>query len=215
MYFVPKRLKGLKKFVGKKRLPRSRGRWVPGTESPHAPVMTRQNLRDASPVHHDIRHDLSDRHTLTRRVAARGRRCILRSVPFEIASRDVGVGRRGDDGDGDDGARCDAMRCDADEDADEMGPMTGKRTWESGRWDSAASDESDAMTGLHHRAGVRARASGGRTTTERETTEETRPGQRRAHTPPLPDRELAAQRKKSKSTTVADRRRRCMRRRRR
>ena len=85
---------------------------------------------------------------------------------------------------------------DADEDADEMGPMTGKRTWESvDDGDSAASDESDAMTMdcIIAQECERERREGGRRPSG-ETTEETRPGQRggAAAAAAASERELAA-----------------------
>ena len=83
---------------------------------------------------------------------------------------------------------------DADEDADEMGPMTGKRTWESvDDGDSAASDESDAMTMdcIIAQECERERREGGRRPSG-ETTEETRPGQREGADAAASDRELAA-----------------------
>ena len=85
---------------------------------------------------------------------------------------------------------------DADEDADEMGPMTGKRTWESvDDGDSAASDESDAMTMdcIIAQECERERREGGRRPSG-ETTEETRPGQRggAADAAAASERELAA-----------------------
>ena len=89
---------------------------------------------------------------------------------------------------------------DADEDADEdammRAPMTGKRTWESvDDGDSAASDESDAMTMdcIIAQECERERREGGRRPSG-ETTEETRPGQRggAADAAAASERELAA-----------------------
>ena len=90
---------------------------------------------------------------------------------------------------------------DADEDADEdammRAPMTGKRTWESvDDGDSAASDESDAMTMdcIIAQECERERREGGRRPSG-ETTEETRPGQRggaAAAAAAASERELAA-----------------------
>ena len=83
---------------------------------------------------------------------------------------------------------------DADEDEDEMTPMTGKRTWESvDDGDSAASDESDAMTMdcIIAQECERERREGGRRPSG-ETTEETRPGQRGSADAAASERELAA-----------------------
>jgi len=85
---------------------------------------------------------------------------------------------------------------DADEDAMMRAPMTGKRTWESvDDGDSAASDESDAMTMdcIIAQECERERREGGRRPSG-ETTEETRPGQRggAADAAAASERELAA-----------------------
>ena len=86
---------------------------------------------------------------------------------------------------------------DADEDAMMRAPMTGKRTWESvDDGDSAASDESDAMTMdcIIAQECERERREGGRRPSG-ETTEETRPGQRggaAAAAAAVSERELAA-----------------------
>ena len=83
---------------------------------------------------------------------------------------------------------------DADEDAMMRAPMTGKRTWESvDDGDSAASDESDAMTMdcIIAQECERERREGGRRPSG-ETTEETRPGQRGGADAAASDRELAA-----------------------
>ena len=86
---------------------------------------------------------------------------------------------------------------DADEDAMMRAPMTGKRTWESvDDGDSAASDESDAMTMdcIIAQECERERREGGRRPSG-ETTEETRPGQRggaAAAAAAASERELAA-----------------------
>lgn len=82
---------------------------------------------------------------------------------------------------------------DEDEDEDEMTPMTGKRTWESvDDGDSAASDESDAMTMdcIIAQECERERREGGRRPSGE--MEETRPGQRGGADPAASERELAA-----------------------